>query len=186
MRLRRRIILLLFVAAVGWTVFVVATPEPAFPVTVSVVNLAGMEDMKRVTMEFRRIYTAARFAEVHHLQIRVAGRWQSPLELPEVTGGCLLSRTNIQQLDFELPRQTEACRFSLGYRAGPRPYCRAYSFLSRHGISRKFPTASKTLLKWVPRQPKLRHVNCELEIPGGTQNHIAAAPMEVFMRVLKP
>jgi hypothetical protein len=74
-------------------------------------------------------------------------------------------------LVFDFPRQTEACRFSLGYRVGPRPYCQAYFFLSRHGVSQKFPAFSKAILKCVPQQPRLRHVECELEIPAGTQNH---------------
>ena len=170
MRLRSRIIVLLLIALVGLAVFVVATPESNVPVTVSVTDVTGMENTKLVTVEFLRCDAAARFAEAHQVQIRLAGRWQPPLNLPKFEDGDLLDRTNSQRLVFDFPRQTEACRFSLGYRVGPRPYCQAYFFLSRHGVSQKFPAVSKAILKCVPQRPRLRHVECELEIPVGTHN----------------
>jgi hypothetical protein len=133
-----------------------------------VVSIAEREDTKRVTVEFHRLEAAARFPEAHTLQIRVDGKWQPPMTLPKFEDGYLLARTNCQQMVFDLPRETEACRFSLGYRVGPRPYCEAYFFLSRHGVSKKFPALSKTILKCVPQQPRLRHFECELEIPAGS------------------
>ena len=170
MRLRNRIILLLFMAVVGLTVFAVATPKSAAPVVVKAVNMAEMGDTKRVTVEFLRHGAAARFAEAHQLQIRIAGQWQPQLNLPKFEDDYLLARTNRQQLVFHFPREAEACRFSLGYRVGPRPSCQAYSFLSRHGVAKKFPAISKAVLNCVPQQPRLRHVECELEIPAGTHN----------------
>ena len=168
MRVRSRILVLPVIALVGLAVFVVATPKSAAPATVSVVNVTEMENTKRVTVEFLRRDAVARFAEAHQLQIRVAGRWQPPVSLPTFEDGYLLARTNSQRLVFDFPRETEACRFSLGYRVGPRPYCQAYFFLSRYGVSQKFPAISKAILKCVPQQPRLRHFECELEIPAGT------------------
>jgi hypothetical protein len=135
-----------------------------------VVGIVEGENTKRVAVEFLRLDAAARFAEAHQLQIRVGGEWQPPLSLPQFENGDLLARTNSQRLLFDFPRQTEACRLSLGYRVGPRPYCQAYFFLSRHGVSQKFPAISKAILKRVPQQPRLRHFKCELEIPAGTLN----------------
>src|SRR5260370_23877083 len=140
MRLRCRIIVLLLIALVGAAVLAVATLKSAAPVTVRVLSVAEMGDVKRVTVEFLRHDTAARFAEEHQLRIRVAGQWQPPSSLPKFEDDYFLGRTNNQRLVFDFPRQTEACGFSLGYRVGPRQYCQAYFFLSRHGVSQKFPT----------------------------------------------
>ena len=161
MRLRSRITTLLVIAITASVVFL-GVSKSAAPVTVSVVNVTEMEDPKRVTMEFLRHDEAARFAEAHQLQIRVGGEWQPPLSLPKFEDGYLLARTNSQQLVLDFPRQTEACRFLLGYRVGPRPYCQVYFFLSRHGVSQKFPALSKAILKCVPQQPRLRRFECEL------------------------
>ena len=170
MRLRSRIIVLLF-ALIGLAAFVVATPKTASPVTVRLVSVAELEDTRRVTFEFRRHQAVARFAEAHQFQVRVAGKWQPRLALPKSEDEYLFARTNRQQLVLDFPRQTEACRFSLGYRVGPRPYCQAYFFLSWHGVSQRFPAVSKAILKCVPQQPRLRCLECELEIPTGTHDH---------------
>jgi hypothetical protein len=161
----RRLIALLLIASIGLAVVLGGTSRSAAPVKVSVVKVTEMEDTRRVTVEFLRLDDTARFAEAHRLWVRVAGRWQPSLSLPEFEQGYLLARSNSQQLVFDFPRQTEACRFSLGYRVGPRPYCQAYFFLSRHGVSQKFPAISEAILKCVPQQPRLRHLECELKIP---------------------
>lgn len=174
MHLRKRIIVVILIALVGLAVFVLATPKSAAPVALSIISIAGEQDAKRVTVEFQRLDAAARFAEAHQLQIRVSGRWQPPLSLPQFEDDYLLARTNSQRLVLDFPLETEACRFSLGYRIGPRPYCQAYFFLSRHGVSQKFPAISKAILKCVPQQPRLRHFECELEFPAGTPNKPAS------------
>ena len=170
MRLRKCIIVLLLSVLLGLAVFVLATPKSAAPVALSVVSIAEGGDTKRVTVEFMRLDAAARFAEAHQLQIRIRGEWQPPLSLPKFEDDYLLALTNRQRLVFDFPSQTEACRLSLGYRVGPRPYCQAYSFLSRHGVSQKFPAISKAILRCVPQQARLRHVECELELPAETHN----------------
>lgn len=170
MRLRKRIIVVLLIALLGLAVFILATPKSSPPVALSVVSIEG-GDTKRVTVDFMRLDPAARFAEAHQLQIRIGGEWQPPLSLPKSEDGFLLARTNRQRLVFDFPRQTEACRFLLGYRVGPRPYCEAYFFLSRHGISQKFPVISKAMLRCVPQYPRLRYFESELEIPAETHNH---------------
>lgn len=172
MRPRNRIIALLLIAPLCVAVLVLATPKSAAPAAISVVRIAEGQDTKRVTVEFSRIEPTACFAEAQLLQLRVGGVWQSRLSLPKFED--LLARRNRQRLVFDFPRETEACRFSLGYRAGARPYCQAYFFLSRHGISQKFPAISKAILKCVPQQPRLRQFECELEIPTTTHNKSAA------------
>jgi len=168
MRLRKPIIVVLLIALFGLAVFALVTPRSVKPYALSVVSIVEGQDTKRVTVEILRLDATARFPEAYQLQTRVGSEWGPPLTLPRLTGGYLLARTNCQELVFELPRETEACRFSLGYRVGPRPYCEAYFFLSRHGVSKRFPALSKTILKCVPQQPRLRHFECELEIPAGS------------------
>ena len=166
MSVRNHVILLLLFAVVGLAAVFAASSKSLPPVTVSIVNVVEMGETKIVTMEFQR-RAAARFAEAHHVQIRVAGRWQPPVILPRFQDGYLLARTDSQRLIFDFPSQTEACRFLLGYRVGPRTYCQASFFLSKHGVSQKFPKLSRALLKCVPQQPKLRRVDSQLEIPKG-------------------
>lgn len=170
MRLRSCMFALVIIAIGGLTAFVGASSKSAAPITVSVVSVAETEETTRVAVEFLRRDAAARFAEAHLLQIRVAGKWQSARRLPGFEDGYLFARTNSQCLVVDLPGQTEACRFLLGYRVGPIPYCRAYWFLSKHGVWQKFPGISKAILECFPRQPRLRHMECELEIPAGTHN----------------
>jgi hypothetical protein len=170
MSLRSGINVLFFCAvAVGLAAIVATSTKPMVPVTASVVKVADLESTKRVTVEFRRCNPAAHFAEAHEVQIRVADRWQPPLRLPRFEDGNFLMRTNSQRLVFDFPRQTQACRFLLGYRVGPPPYCRAYFFLSRHGWSQKFPKLSRVLLNCVRQWPTLKRVECELKIPTPTQ-----------------
>src|ERR1051325_1563678 len=118
MHLRSRVIVLLPVAVVGLTAFVVATPKPAAPAAVSVLAVTEVENRKRIIVEFLCRDAAGRFGEAHQLQIRVAGRWQPPLSVPKFEDGYLFQRTNSQRLACDLPLQAEACRFSLGYRIG--------------------------------------------------------------------
>jgi hypothetical protein len=170
MRRRNRIIVVVLVALLGLAVFVFTAPKAAAPVAVSLVSVTELQDTRRVTVEFLRHDAAPRFAEEHQLQVCVAGKWQPPMSLPKLEDGYLLARTNRQRLVFDCPRQSEACRFSLGYRVGPRPYCQAYFFLSRHGVSQRFPVISKAILRCVPQRPRLRHFECELGIPAGIHN----------------
>jgi hypothetical protein len=173
MRFHRHIITLSLLAFVGVAVFVGATSNSPAPVTLKIVKVTEMQDARRVTVEFLRSNPAAHFSEAHQLQVKIAGRWQPPLRLPKLEDGYLLARTDSQQMVFDFPLQSEACRFSLGYRVGRSPYCQTYFFLSRHGISKRFPVITKATLKCVPRQPRLRHAECELEIPAATHDQAA-------------
>ena len=138
--------------------------KPASPVVMSVVSVADLETTKLVTVEFRRCDPRLWFAEAQRLQVRIAGRWQPPVNLTR-SGGYFLERTNCQLSTFSLPRQTEACRFLLGYRVGPSPFCQTYGFLGKHGLLKSFPKLSRAFLNCVPRQRRLRHAECELKIP---------------------
>ena len=143
------------------------------PVDISVVSVTGLGTTNLVAMEFRRCSSTARFAEAHRVQLRIAGKWQPPVSLPELGDGCLFAHTNCERLVFSIPAEADACRFSFEYREGPRPYCQAYFFLRKHGVSQRFPMLSREVLKCVPRQPRLRRAECELKIPAGTYNEPA-------------
>jgi hypothetical protein len=174
MRLRNGIIALFFFAVAAVAAIVAAASRPVAPVEIRVVSVAELGTTKLVAMEFRRCNSAARFAEAHRVQLRIAGRWQPPVTLPESGDGYLLAYTNCQRLVFDMPAEADACRFSLGYRVGPRPYCQVYFFLQNHGLSQRFPMLSRGVLKCVPQQPRLRRVECELKIPTETHNESAA------------
>ncbi len=174
MRLRGTIIALLCLAVATVVTIVVATSKTVATVEISMANVAEMGTSRLVAVEFRRCNPAARFAEAHRVQLRVAGRWQAPMTLPEFGETHLLSRTNCERVVFSFPAEADACRFSLGYRIGPRPYCQAYFFLQRHGLSQKFPKLSRAVLKCVPQQPRLRRAECELMIPIGKHNEITS------------
>jgi hypothetical protein len=165
MRFGARLVLLPVITVTVLALFGAAIPKPAAPVKANLVSVTEVEDVRRVAVEFSWL-TAARFHEANQLQIRAAGKWQPQLDLPKFADGCLFSRADCRRLVFDFPRQTEACRFSLGYRVGPRPNCRAAFFLARHGITRKFPALAKAILSCVPQQPRLEHVECEVEIPA--------------------
>jgi len=144
---------------------VVAASRIGSAVDVRIANVVALGTRRFVAVEFRSRNPAARFHEPHRVQLRVAGRWQPPMDPPEFGKTDLLAETNRQRVVFSFPAEAEACRFSLGYRVGPRPYCQAYFFLERHGLFQKFPKLSRAVLKRVPDQPRLRRAECELIIP---------------------
>src|SRR5258707_542948 len=114
MRLRSRIIALLFITVIGLAVFFVATLKSATPVAVSVVSVSEVEDTKRVTLEFLQRDPAAVFAATPTVQLRVAGRWKRALKfLTFEDRGYLFDRTNRQRFVLYFPRDTDACRVSL-------------------------------------------------------------------------
>jgi hypothetical protein len=155
-------------ASVG--AIVATASKTVAPVDISVVNVTRLGTTNLVAMEFRRCRSAARFAEAHRVQLRIAGKWQPPVSLPEFGDDYLFAHTNCERLVFSIPAEADACRLSLGYRVGPRPYCQAYFFLRRHGLYQRFPMLSHAVLKCVPQQPRLRRAECELKIPTGTHN----------------
>lgn len=164
-------IVLLPIALVGLAAVVIATPKFGAPVVVSVVDVTDFANTKRVTVEFLQRDPAAVFAPTPTLQLRVAGRWKRALRfLAFEDRGYLFDRTNRQRFVFDFPLQTEACKVSLGYRVDSALGAKAYSFLSRHGFSEKFPAISESILECVQREPKLRHVEFELTIPAGRHN----------------
>jgi hypothetical protein len=176
MHLRKHIFVALLIALFGLAALILAGPKRAAPVALSVVSIVEGEATKCVTVECLRLEAAARFAETHQLHIRVGGKWQPPLTLPQFADGNLLARTNRQRLVFDLPLATEACRLSLSYRVGASPYCQAYGFLSRHGFSQKHPAIAKGILRHVPKQPRLRYCECEVELPAGQSEGSGGSP----------
>lgn len=138
------------------------------PLTARVVAVEDTADIREVTVEFTRTEALARFYEDRQVRARVAGHWQSPQPFP---GACrspsssLFGRTNVREVVLELPVGSDAIRFSIGYRVGGSPYCRAYGFLGRHGLIKRFPNVSRTALKLVPRKPRFRCQVVELDIP---------------------
>jgi hypothetical protein len=168
------IVALPFVAAAIFTPIVATSSKSARPVKLSVRNVLDLGTNKLVTVEFKRCTEGTRFAEVHRIQIRQSGRWQPPLSLTKFGEDYLLTQTNREQVVFSVPVEADMCRFSVGYRVGPRPYCQAYFFFRKHGLLQKFPKLSKAVLKYVPQQPRLRRVRLDLVIPPGRHSERAA------------
>lgn len=151
----------LIVAAVGMMV-----GGGGDPLEARIVEVEDLADHKAVTIEFARTEIPANFYEDHQVRARVGGRWQRSLPFPELEDDrALLSRARVQRVVFELPVRSEAVRLAIGYRIGGSPYCRAYGFLSRHGMMRRFPKTSRAVLRLVPRKPRLHCQVVEFEIP---------------------
>jgi len=176
MHLRSWIVALPCLTFAAIVAIVETTSKPDSPLDISVVSISELETTRLVTVDFHRCDPRARFAEAHQLQFCVAGRWQPPVNLPRFGNDYFLERTKSQRSIFSLPRQTEACRFLLGYRVGPSPYCQAGSFLGNHGFSKRFPKLSREFLNCVPRQPRLRRVKYELPIPTGAIRKTTVPP----------
>jgi len=121
-------------------------------------------------LEFTRLKPNVYFIKTNQLQIRVHGKWLPELCLPNTEDAPLLFNTNKQQLIFDFPAETEACRFHLGYQTGSFRYCRTYYFLYQHGISQKMPAISNLILKSVPRRSKIRFFDSEVALSTST-NH---------------
>jgi hypothetical protein len=175
MRLRNLSIPLSCACILGAVVLLALAVKPDDPLDARIVSTANMGNAKVVTVEFWRQHPKARFAEDPQVQTRIAGHWKPPQDFPPLDHNYLLARTNCQQVVFTFPAQTEACRFVLGYRVGARPYCRTYFFLQRHGLYKKYPKLSRMMLKRVPQEARLRHVEYELVIPAKTDDGIVAA-----------
>ena len=149
---------------------VVCNPRADYPVDV---KIAGMETnpeplAKTLTVQFQRLNPTqfVRF-EYLRLQTRITGRWQEPFKV--ALEHRLLAGTNFQQIGLFVPAQTEACRFLIGYRVGPRPYCKVYFFFGRHGLWKRFPKTCQFAIKFVPKEARLREVEVELVIPEQMQ-----------------
>ena len=139
------------------------------PVEVKLVSVEkNPQDANRkvVTVEFRnRGSNWVYFTAGLKVQARVGDGWLAAEKFPELDDTTLLRNTRRQNVRFLLPRQAEACRFLLNYRVGGSPYCRAYFFLGRHGVSARFPTLSRVILKLFPHAARLHHAAPELILP---------------------
>ena len=164
-----------FPAMAALVLAVTVKPDP--PVDIKILSAAQVGPTKAVVFEFRRCNPKARFSEDLHVQAQIGGQWQPPVSFPPLQYDYLLARTNCEHVEFTLPAGTKACRFTLGYRVGSRPYCRAYFLLQKHGLYQRFPKASRLVLKCVPQQPRLRHVDYVLRIPGEVHAKHAPAPL---------
>jgi len=164
---RRSKIALLCISTVMVAAILAVTAMSDNPLNITIVGAAEAGTTKDIIVEFNRRNPVARFAEDDlRVQVRIAGAWQPPERFPQLEFPNLLARTNCERVVFAVPRQTEACRFLLGYRNGGSPRCQAYGFLWRHGVSKHFPKFASRLLKHVPQQRRLRHVEIELILPG--------------------
>lgn len=182
---RRRVLVLPGLAVIAGAVMLVATSNSAAPLEVSVVSVAKFGSEKVVTMEFRRLDPGARFCPARSLRLHVAGQWESPVTPPKVGDGYFLARTNCERAVFSFPAETDACRFSLDYREGASPFCRTYFFLQNHGVSQAFPKSSELVLKYTPKQSRLRRLECEVKIPAPAQNPAAALDSDRLVRLAK-
>ena len=139
------------------------------PLDVRIAGTTETGTWKEIKVEFQRRNPVARFSEDDlRVQVRIAGAWQPPERFPRLDFSSLLARTNCEHVVFFVPRDAEACRFIIGYRGGGSPRCQAYGFLWRHGVSKNFPKFANTVLRCIPQQRRLRHVEIELMLPVQT------------------
>ena len=111
-------LLCLFTATVAAILAVTVTSDN--PLNVTIVGAAETGTTKDVTVEFQRRNPVARFSEDDlRVQVRIAGAWQPPERFPRLECPDLLARTSCERVVFVVPRQTEACRFLLGYSRWP-------------------------------------------------------------------
>jgi hypothetical protein len=136
---------------------------------------SGADGPSALKVEFQRLNSTIPWilAKPVRVQTRISEKWQDPtiLDLEEP----FMSRTNAQQLSCRLliPQQAEACRFLIEYRVGGSPYCKVFGYLVNSGFHKRFPSASKLVLKFVPHKPRLRHVEFELKIPEQSHQNLA-------------
>jgi hypothetical protein len=134
------------------------------PVDIRMVNTAQVGTTKNVTVELRPRTGSAVFAHDLRVENRVGGRWQPPTHFLALSDTYLVAEGSCQRVLFTVSPETEACRFLLEYRLGQRPYCQMYFFLAKHGVMKRFPALSRLVLKCVPQQSRLRHLEWELMV----------------------
>src|SRR5437016_3120993 len=78
--------------------------------------------------------------EEQRFQARLADGWRQPQQLPGPSADRLAPRTGTAYLVFVVPANADACRLLLQYRVGTSPYCKAYFFFARHGLTRRIPS----------------------------------------------
>lgn len=100
------------------------------------------------------------------VQFRIGDQWQPSEICPALADQYLHPGGMLGEVGFTIPAAANACRFTLAYRVGGRPYCKAYFFLNRHGITRKFPRLSAWVLKGFADHRWLRHATVELPLPN--------------------
>jgi hypothetical protein len=172
-RMRSLVVALFCLAIIAGAASLALIPPFDRPMDASIVSvrdgeehiLPGGDPTKAVTIEFRRRNPAARFSGHLWVQSRIAGQWWEPETFPKLGENYLLGRTSPERMVFMVPARAEALRLLLEYRVGGAPYCRAYFFLQKHGVYRKFPNLCHLVLKCFPMKARLRHVELELTIP---------------------
>jgi hypothetical protein len=148
----------IIVAAVG--VALIIGRDDAVGARLVSVGPRGQE--KEVTVDFTKRDRAVWFDHAPRVQVRRDGRWEPPTIFRELGPEGGLARTGSERVAFLFPPGTDACRFLIDYRTGTRPYCRAYFFLSKHGIMQRFPKLSRSALKLIPQNAGVRHFEAEL------------------------
>jgi len=123
--------------------------------------------MRRLFVEFEQTNLNVRFTGEDVLSLRVAGHWTEAKKLLLPDEVPLFSRRARQQITFLVPRETEACRFSMVYYRGQRTYCRVYSWLGQHGVTRHAPWLSKVILKLLATKRGMWSLEIELSDSKG-------------------
>ena len=104
--------------------------------------------------------------ENQRVQARLADGWRQREQLPEPSADRLASRTGTAYIVFAVPPAAEACRLLLDYRVGTSPYCKAYFFFQRYGLTRRFPTFSHAIVSRFPQKTAIRHATFDLLLPA--------------------
>jgi hypothetical protein len=108
---------------------------------------------------------AVNFIGDQNVQFRVGGRWQQPEICSRLSQDYVGAGRTREDVVLSVPSDAEACRFSLVYRVGIRPYCKAYFFLERHGVRRHFPQLSIWVLKQIAAHEGPQRATVELMLP---------------------
>ena len=138
--------------------------------------IAGAQS-KRVTVRLNNLGPDMVFFDKEQkVQFRAGSHWQEPTEVSTLSDLYLRPSTNYLEVVFTAPPRAEACRLVLQYRVGQRPYCRAYFFLSRHGLNQRFPKICRLALRCVSQQASLRHAELGLRISLPSAAPISPTP----------
>jgi len=151
-------------AAFGLALYFVSIQRSG-PVDARLLAVEDRDSALSITVEFRQRSTSALFWEPLKIQSLVSGGWQEVKAWPRSADGTFLFHTNVQRVVFSVPRRTEVCRFSLKYHVGSRNYCRAYGFLTQHGVYQAFPKICRFALRWTFRPGRARYVDPVVRIP---------------------
>jgi len=117
-----------------------------------------------ITFQVRNKYSQpVSFTGGQRIQLRMTRGWEAPQPLPFSDEASDLDEgATSSPIMLAVPDNTQSVRLLLEYRVGGSPYCKAYFFLSRHGICQTLKAPSRLALRLFPREAMKRHVQIDL------------------------